>query len=566
MLRAVMVVLIAVVITPWPLNAARAADVHAWFVDSLVKVFPADAPGAHRLASAEYWGARNQHVSVQLALRSGKAFQGITVQVKPLFEKGATESRAIEVHHVGYVVAGSHTPDSPPDELVGVAPGWYPDVLEEFPFDLKPDWTVPIWITIHIPEEAHPGVYRGAIQVRAKGKLIARNRFVLHVVAARVPQARTLHVTNWFSLNDDVSRQFYGVPMFSPAWWKLLANVGRVLADYRQNVALTPLMTLIQPRIDDGRLSYDYANFDRWVETLQQAGVIGTIEGSHLTTRAQGAYQGSLMVPILEITNNAVQQITVPAGDPRVVPFLTSFLSQLASHLKEKGWTHSYVQHISDEPHGPEMPFYVKFAAIVHQSMPGVRTIDAVDLAHITEDLRKSCDIWVPILGSFDGSLNLIRQHVQEGHAVWYYTCISPEGRYLNRFLDFPLVKTRLLPWLDFRYGLTGFLHWGGNDWTPKPMLDTQPVINDNQTLLPPGDAFIVYPDRAHLSVKASIRLEALRAGIEDYEMLRILQSRNPAEAREISHSAISSFTGYVRDARQFRRIERQLLRALSEK
>ena len=128
----------------------------------------------------------------------------------------------------------------------------------------------------------------------------------------------------------------------------------------------------------------------------------------------------------------------------------------------------------------------------------------------------------------------------------------------------FPLIKVRLLHWLDFRYGFTGFLHWGGNYWTPKPLLDTQPVINDNEELLPPGDAFILYPDREHLIVRSSIRFEAMREGVEDYEMLRALQARDPAAAEEIAASAVSSFTDYVRDAAAFRTIEQRLLDALS--
>src|SRR2546426_6009984 len=49
----------------------------------------------------------------------------------------------------------------------------------------------------------------------------------------------------------------------------------------------------------------------------------------------------------------------------------------------------------------------------------------------------------------------------------------------------------------------------------------SQPVIDNNTELLPPGDAFIVYPDREHRTIRSSIRFEAMRSGIEDYEMLR---------------------------------------------
>src|SRR2546422_10239522 len=115
-----------------------------------------------------------------------------------------------------------------------------------------------------------------------------------------------------------------------------------------------------------------------------------------------------------------------------------------------------------------------------------------------------------------------------------------------------------------FRTGCPGCPHRGGNLWTPEPLPDTQPVIDKNAELLPSGDAFIVYPDRGHLTVHSSIRFEAMRAGIEDYEMLRELKRRDPAAAEQIAASAVSSFTDYVRDVRTFRKIEQRLFEAFS--
>ena len=158
------------------------AELSAWYVDSLVKVFPNDAPLAHALRSPEFTGARNQHLSVLLAIRSSRPLPALTAEVKPL-EGGAGRSIAsVEVHHVAYVVVGSHPPDSPPDELVGTAPGWYPDPLEDFPFDLEARRTTPIWVTIAIPPDAAPGVYEGSIALRSGDRLLARRPFRLRVM------------------------------------------------------------------------------------------------------------------------------------------------------------------------------------------------------------------------------------------------------------------------------------------------------------------------------------------------------------------------------------------------
>ena len=166
------------------------------------------------------------------------------------------------------------------------------------------------------------------------------------------------------------------------------------------------------------------------------------------------------------------------------------------------------------------------------------------------------------MLGRFDNKVDMIQQRIQTGHEVWFYTCLFPRGRYMNRLIDFPLIKMRLLHWLNFQQNLTGFLHWGGNYWTPQPMKNTQPVINMNEEYLPPGDAFIVYPDKARRSLFSSIRLETMREGIEDYELLRSLSKRNPQEAQQIVKQAISTFTEYVRDVPTFRKIQISLLEA----
>lgn len=539
------------------------APINIWPVDSLTKVFMTDSAPARSLATPESWAARGQHVSIQFAIRSSKPRKQISADLTPLMDAKGNVLSGAKVRHVGYVVVGSHSDDTPSDELIGEAPGWYPDPLWNLPMDLDSNRTHALWITIAVPSDAQPGLYHGSLLVRDEHQTLARRNFSVHVVSAIVPPDRTLKITNWFNLSDAASRQFYDAPQFSDPWWTLVENFAKVMADYRQNVVITPLRDLITPRVDGGVISYDLSNFDRWVETFQRAGVIGYIEGSHLLDRA-GGYDGTLTVPAFVIDNGKLSRQDLAPDDPRVEPYLTTFLSALNKHLDEKNWKSIYFQHILDEPHGSEPPHYARVAELAHRELPGVRTIDAIDAAEITEELKKNCDLWVPQLGRFDNQMDLIRDRMQTGHEVWFYTCLFPNKRYMNRLMDYPLLKVRLLHWLNFRYGFSGFLHWGWNFWTPEPVKDSQPVIDANTQLLPPGDAFIVYPDRAGKSVYSSIRLETMREGIEDYELLHVLQQKNPAAAEQLPQLAITSFTDYVRDVAAFRNIQRKLLQALS--
>ncbi len=561
---AVFLLLAFCIFTPAPTRAGDQPGPRVWFVDSLIKIFPGDAVGSHRLIRPELSAARGQHVSVQLAVRSARPLEGITAEAGPFKDSAGATLPGITVRPEGYVVVGSHTRDTPEDERVGEAPGWFPDSLLDFPVNLQPRRTQPLWISVAVPADAQPGDYRGIVVVRVGDQQVARREIRVKVLTPTVPSQRTLKVTNWFGFNDANSLQFYKVALFSPGWWTLMANLAAVMAEHRQNVIITPLMDLIEPRVAGGQLAYGFANFDRWVETFQRAGAIGYIEGSHLLDRA-GSYDAGLIVSTFQIENGKAVRQTLSPDDPRVAPFLAGFLTALNAHLQEKGWKSIYYQHVLDEAHGAEPPYYARFAELVHRYLPGIPTLDAVDASHMPEELQKNCDIWVPQLGRFDEQMEMIHQRIAGGHEVWFYTCLFPNGHYMNRLMDYPLLKVRLLQWFDFRYGFTGFLHWGWSYWTPDPILDTQPVIDANTELLPSGDAFIVYPDRARKSVYSSIRLETMLQGIEDYEMLVALKAKDPGAATRLAQEAVAGLTDYVRDPEKFRAIERELLEALGK-
>jgi len=367
----------------------------------------------------------------------------------------------------------------------------------------------------------------------------------------------------------------YGVQQLTEDWWTLLGNIGRVMAEHRQNMISTPLtgfyfskLALIDARATQAGIEYSFANFDRWVETFQKAGLIGSIEGSHVLRREEDPDDPApLKVDAYVLENGKAILKALPAGDPRAQAALHPMLAALRRHLQEKGWLDSYYQHVLDEVDDKEMPIYRDYAALVHDAMPGVRTLDAVDARRDLNVYEKSCNVWVPVLGSFDDLVPRLLEHARNGGDVWFYTCLVPAGRYANRFIDYALIKTRLLPWFDFRYNLTGYLHWGGDYWSPAPLLDTQPVIGESWAagILPPGDGFIVYPDKESKSILSSIRLEAMREGIEDYELLRALDDRNPSAAKALAKEAVRSFTDYVRSPPEFRRIHRQLIEALQQ-
>jgi hypothetical protein len=81
--------------------------------------------------------------------------------------------------------------------------------------------------------------------------------------------------------------------------------------------------------------------------------------------------------------------------------------------------------------------------------------------------------------------------------------------------VDVPLIESRLMHWLNYRFGLKGYLHWGFNAWTDDP------IKAPGQHR---GDGWHVYPKPDGLL--NSVRWEQMRNGLQDYECLWLLEDK----------------------------------------
>ncbi|MCP5110156.1 MAG: hypothetical protein GY953_04910, partial [bacterium] len=87
-------------------GCSRPPALESWFVDSLTKVFPDDAPGTNRVGSPAFHAARNSSFSIQLALRPGETLGDLYVDALPLTGPGMPLASS-RVRWVEYVVVTS---------------------------------------------------------------------------------------------------------------------------------------------------------------------------------------------------------------------------------------------------------------------------------------------------------------------------------------------------------------------------------------------------------------------------------------------------------------------------
>lgn len=509
--------------------------------------------------------ARGEHATFQWVVRSHEEYvEDLMLEVGEL-SNGAGSLSDIKVGYVGYVSVGRNTPNPSRDRLQPIS-GLYPDpILEEEHVDLLANETQPVWVTIGVPKDAEPGPYQGAVKLTGKmdGDHFEVHRNVqVQVYPATIEHTR-LWVTNWYNTSERTIEQVMGktdLDPYSEEYWQFVRLLAAKMGEYRQNVAIISPLRLAEFSLDDlGNYAIDFSNFDKTVEIFIEEGVIGRIEGGHIGTRAAGWISDFMVFsPVIKEDTTYLKKFPISSDTARI--FYSAFIPALTNHLKEKGWFDIYMQHLMDEPIPENVDTYIEVANFIDKLAPDLKIVEACH----SKDVNNTVDIWVPQLDYMHIDYEFYKDRAEKGDEIWFYTCLNPKGEYANRFIELPLIKTRILHWINYRYNIPGYLHWGFNFWRgDDPFDETTSIQLESGTILPGGDAWICYPgDRKILS---SIRLEAMRDGIVDYELLCMLGEKMPEEAEEIARQVAYRFDYYDINIRSFREKRIKILEMLSQ-
>lgn len=553
------IVILTILVIPAMMKAQQ-VYISLKYVDPLKKVFKEAVFFPDQPALADV--ARGEYASFQFAFRSNAPVQGLRASLRGNMAGSAFISNG-SVGYVGYVGVGRPQAEPATDRLIS-ASGLFPDpILDTMQSELPPGCTQPIWVSVKIPKNIEAGQYHGSLMVTGKAMNKSFSRevgFTIHVYPVTI-DASNLLVTQWYQaspLTFGMMNNGKDVPLYSPRYWELLAVLARKMADYGQNVSMIWPLRLTQYRLENGKYYFDFSRFDRTAAILKTAGALKRIEGGHIAAR-MGGWDSDIGVLVPRITADTVVLEKRPFADRQAQDFYEQFIPALVAHLKEKGWIGSYMQHIADEPTDSNADSYMQIAAFIKKLAPGIPIMDACH----THKLKM--DIWVPQLNFLRDEYHFYRQQQQAGSELWFYTCMWPQGEYANRFIEQPLIKTRLLHWINFRYGITGYLHWGFNQWHHglRPFEETTDRNSEGGSVLPGGDSYIVYPGYGKLY--GSIRLEAMREGINDYALLQMLDRKYPGRAMDICRETVFDFNKYDLSILSFRDRRKQILEALSK-
>lgn len=492
-----------------PSSLGQTPPFECFAVTDLVRVFEDGYECPAPQSRVDVFGVRNEYVSAQCVVRAGQDLAELTVSLAPLRHKDTgtvLPADCARWNFVGSIAIAENTPKYRKSDIIRAAPARFPDYLSDVrQVAVGGGRCQAVYLTIHVPPDAPAGDYDGLVTFRTdKGDRTLP--VSLTIFPLTLPDERRLMVTEWFSTGR--FKAFHGIDSSdSTAFYDMLGLYARNMADHRQNVFRVSIDLIVTTRRADGALAFDFSRFDKWAEVFWRTGRMDLLETGFVARFAEGGWSSREIV-LRDFTvrdETSGKSASVPGKD-----FLPRFLPALEQHLERRGWLDKTVFHIADEPSNHNVMSWREASDFVHCHGPRLRRGDAIETPHCLDRL----EIWVPKLDHYATWQQAYDEAARRGNEMWFYTVgIYQQGSYPNKTVDVPLIQSRVLHWFNYRFGLTGYLHWGFNQWTDDPF----EAPGQHR-----GDGWHVYPKRDGLL--DSLRWEQMRNGIQDYECLRLLE------------------------------------------
>lgn len=515
-------------------------------VSDLVRVFEDGYELPEKKESVETFGIRGEILSGQVAILALTDLDNVNVSVSSL--KGSSSGKVLPSSIVDWSFIGSVSlPRNAPNQLhrlVRDAPADFPDYLmEENTVDVPGGTYKAVWLNIDIPENAQEGSYEGTVSIRANGEEKSLPLKV-RIYPLDMPTERGLKVAVHYDTKD--FSKFHNIDeQYSDEWFAMLKKYAENMVAHRQNIFIAHMRSIGIEKQSDNSFEFDFSIFDRIAETFWNTGGMDYLEtGYMLTRRGEGGWEA------LEIELNDIlitdattgEQVEIPGEE--VIPVL---LPEFEAHLREKGWLDKTYLHVLDEPSLHNAKSWIEMSKYLHNLAPGMTRMDALNTPYLMDYV----EVAVPMLDHLAAMYDQFKEGQRNGTELWFYTTgVFQASSFPNKTIDMPLMDNRVMHWLNYKYDIPGFLHWGWNRWNENPLEE----MDDNL-----GDAWHVYPSEN--GVLNSLRWEQLRNGLQDYEYFKLLEEKmrefkndlgpefewiDPAQrSREIAGEIVQSLVDY---------------------
>ncbi|MCD6202475.1 MAG: DUF4091 domain-containing protein [Bacteroidales bacterium] len=489
--------------------------IHAAFGNINIRYRKSRPPEKGLSLSWEGMGWRGEKIHTQVILWSTEDTDSLKVLISKLQDGHGNTIRAssLSLHPVGYVLSDTvftrclhRSQDTMPARLS-------PDILyNNRPFILRARSVRPVWLTVDIPRDVSPGLYRGSVIIRSQEDSVYLP-YTIKVQSLELPPPSDwyFHLDLW--QNPYAIARYHEVPLWSEEHWQLIRKYLKLLAGAGQKCITTsitykpwggqtydPFGSMITwLHSSNGRWDYDYSVFDQYVQTAMEEGITAQIN----------CYT---MVPwgnrfrYFEEDSSGYVTVQCRPGSKTYEALWQPFLADFREHLREMGWLDKTVIALDERGH-EDTRNLIRF---LQQTAPEFKlalagryfddiTPNIYDFSYNYHFLSKD----VPAIAG--------QRRIRKQITTYYVACGIPKP---NNFTFSPPAESAYEGWLAAALNLDGFLRWAYNSWPKDPMHDSRFVTWSS------GDTYLVYP-----GPYSSVRFERLREGIQDYEKIRILKT-----------------------------------------
>lgn len=520
---------------------------YVWCKSTAWSVFKNTRMGEFDHARQEIHTARNMTSGWQVCLRdhmSGFEINGVSVETLP-------DDVTVCYYVQDYGIYNDGVP--------------YPDILRPGkPVQVLMNTTQSLVFTVFCGKQAIPGEYKIQYTIHTSLEDIPLETD-LKVYAPVLPEPADSGFAHEYFLDAFTGfpcrgegatppvTPFYDFERYSQPWWELMKSYAGYMKLLRINVLNLRVLQLLMDggtrRTGMQSWQFDFSVFDCFVEWFLKHGSFQKISLRGVVKQVYGK-------ELFSIDENGKELIIDMDRNPDLAEaWIKALFTALYSHFQEKGWLHMVIAHLEDEPHSCEYWNWAREKLSAY--MPGVPASEPIDSCGIGEGL-KGCDIYIPRLEVFHEEQDFYFGRQGAGEHLWCYSCCFPEDPWwLNKFLDLPQRYSRILYWACYSQGFEGFLHWGFAHWSDQSEYGITPDAHYK------GDGFIVYPDVENNGLILSNRGIATVEGMEEVELLRMLEKRDPEKAKEISRRIATSFRDFTEDPAVLDAARAEILKSL---
>ena len=464
---------------------------------------------------------KGERVSAQALLWTAKDIEGVECEISDFVADGATLPASIaKARFVRYTLA-----DKVDKSCLCGRPNGHPAILQADmldnieKMDIEENTTRPIWVSVAVPHDAKPGVYKATLKVSRCGLGSKKLPLEIEVIDQELakPADWKFHLDLW--QHPSAVARAEGVELWSEEHYEAMRPLMQMLANAGQKVITATLNRdpwqyqcfddyepmIYWYRYDNDEWKYDYSRFDKWVEFMMSLGVDKQINcyGMLPWGKCTLDYQDMRS----DAKDNRNRKISTTPQEDKYEKVWGPFLRDFSAHLREKGWLH--ITNMAIDERKPEDMDVA--AAMIKKYAPelGFAMADNHDSYKRYSNMRDVC------VGQKHSVMaqEEIASRRANGDVSTFYVCCST--LFPNAFTNSQPYESELLCLYAVAHDYDGMLRWAYNSWPAHPEYDSR------FRYWASGDTYIVYP-----GARSSVRFERLVDGVELYEKVHTLRAK----------------------------------------